>query len=81
MPACVNTCEGRSRVFGDLNDPDSIVAKLDKEFNLTGSKDKTTMLPGEKTDPHVFYIDPDNILARYPLNKDNKQQEFIGSFE
>ncbi len=38
------------------------------------------MLPGEKTDPHVFYIDPDNILARYKLNKENKQQEFIGHF-
>jgi tetrathionate reductase subunit B len=81
VPACVNTCEGRSRVFGDLNNPDSIVAKLDKEFNLTGNKNKSTMLPGEKTDPHVFYIDPDNILARYKLNKDNKQQEFIGTFE
>ena len=81
VPACVNTCEGRARVFGDLNNPDSIVAKLDKEFNLTGKKDKSTLLPGEKTDPHVFYIDPDNILARYKLNKDNKQQEFIGTFE
>ncbi len=81
VPACVNTCEGRARVFGDLNNPDSIVAKLDKEFNLTGDKGKSTMLPGDNTDPHVFYIDPDNILARYKLNKDNKQQEFIGTFE
>ncbi len=81
VPACVNTCEGRSRVFGDLNDPDSIVAKLDKEFNLTANREKTTMLPGEKTAPFVFYIDPDNILARYKLNKDNKKQEFIGTFE
>jgi tetrathionate reductase subunit B len=81
MPACVNTCEGRSRNFGDLNDPDSMVAKYDKEFNLTGNKAKTTLLPAEKTDPHVFYVDSDNILARYTLNKENKQQEFIGTFE
>lgn len=81
MPSCVNTCPGRARIFGDLNDPDSEVAKLAKEFNLLENKDKTTLLPGEKTDPHNFYIDPDNILARYKITKENKQQEFRDKFE
>ncbi len=64
VPACVNTCEGRARVFGDLNDPDSVVSKLDKKYNLLANKNTSTMLAKEKTAPHVFYIDPDNILAR-----------------
>ena len=81
MPSCVNTCPGRARIFGDLNDPDSEVSKLAKEFKLLENKDKTTLLPGEKTDPHNFYIDPDNILARYKITKENKQQEFRDKFE
>ena len=57
-PSCVNTCQGRARIFGDLNDPNSQVAQLVKEHNLA----KNVLLPEEGTDPHVFYIDPDNML-------------------
>ena len=57
-PSCVNTCQGRARIFGDLNDPNSEVAKLVKEHDLA----KNVLLPEEGTDPHVFYIDPDNML-------------------
>ncbi|MBI4654649.1 MAG: 4Fe-4S dicluster domain-containing protein [Nitrospirae bacterium] len=65
VPSCVNTCQGRARIFGDLNDPESEVSKLAKEFNLDKNRDKTTILPGQKTMPHVFYIDPDSVLAHY----------------
>ena len=57
-PSCVNTCQGRARIFGDLNDPTSEVAMLVAEFNLA----ENVLLPEEGTDPHVFYIDPDGVM-------------------
>ncbi len=57
-PSCVNTCQGRARIFGDLNDKKSEVAKLAKKHKLL------TLLPNEKTEPHVFYIDTDGVVAR-----------------
>ncbi len=57
-PSCVNTCQGRARVFGDLNDPNSEVAKLVSEHKLADA----VLLKEEGTRPHVFYIDPDDAL-------------------
>lgn len=59
VPACVNTCTGRARVFGDLKDPNSEVSQL------LSSYDTVTLLPGENTLPQVFYIDPENVLSSY----------------
>jgi len=78
-PSCVNTCQGRARIFGDLNDPDSQVSKLVKEHNLsTGTESINVLLPEEDTNPHVFYIDPDNLLKTlYTQRKKGKLDHFV----
>ncbi|MBI5196763.1 MAG: 4Fe-4S dicluster domain-containing protein [Nitrospirae bacterium] len=76
IPSCVNTCQGSARIFGDLNDPDSEVSRLVKEFNLLKDREKTTLLPQEKTEPYVFYIDPKNVLKAYKINSKKKEAEF-----
>lgn len=62
-PACVNTCQGRARIFGNIKDPDSEVARLAKEWKLLEKRDSVTLLPEEGTFPHVFYIDPEGVLT------------------
>jgi tetrathionate reductase subunit B len=49
LPACVETCVGGARIFGDLNDPHSVVHQL-----LTENKVKV-LRPEQGTQPHVFY--------------------------
>jgi tetrathionate reductase subunit B len=66
-PACVNICQGRARLFGDLNDPESGVSKLAKEFNLVEKRNETTLLPGENTVPMAFYIDPRGALTKMAI--------------
>ncbi|MGG4605994.1 sulfate reduction electron transfer complex DsrMKJOP subunit DsrO [Paenalcaligenes sp. Me131] len=52
LPACVETCVGGARIFGDLNDPDGELNHL-----LQASKDELKVLkPEAGTDPQVFYI-------------------------
>lgn len=49
-PACVNTCNAKARIFGDLNDPDS-------EISLMIAKNPVqVLLPEQNTRPKVFYI-------------------------
>lgn len=53
-PACVNTCQGRARIFGDVNDPQSEVAQL------IANNPVTVLRPGKGTEPMVFYIAADS---------------------
>jgi tetrathionate reductase subunit B len=64
VPSCVNTCPPGARKFGDLNDPNSEVSKLVKEFGLETNRNKTTLLPAEDTVPMLFYIDPKGAVTR-----------------
>lgn len=49
-PACVETCVGGSRHFGDLNDPDSDVSKLLAQYPAD------SFHPETGTGPHIYYI-------------------------
>lgn len=50
LPVCVESCIGRARYFGDLNDPDSEVYKLIKN-------NKTyVLLSSLNTHPNIYYI-------------------------
>ena len=57
VPSCVNTCQGKARIFGDMNDPTSEVARLI-------SREAVQVLKPELgTEPRVFYIASDTGLA------------------
>lgn len=52
-PSCVETCFQRARVFGDLNDPASEIARLIVSNSVSVYKQEAG------TKPNVFYIDAD----------------------
>ncbi len=56
LPACVETCIGGARVFGDINDKNSDVYKLIHTFPTSVLKED------QGTRPQVFYISLDSKL-------------------
>ena len=62
QPACVETCVGGARIFGDLADPASQVSQL------ASSKDAKVLNPGSGTRPQVFYIGLDHAIEHTPVH-------------
>ena len=56
-PSCVNTCPSRARYFGDLNDPESEVARL------VAKEDAKVLYPDKDTKPNLYYIGADDLDA------------------
>jgi molybdopterin-containing oxidoreductase family iron-sulfur binding subunit len=51
-PACVQSCPGKARVFGDLDDPESEISYLIK------TKRGFVLRPEVGTEPKVYYLPP-----------------------
>ncbi|PRR68736.1 Tetrathionate reductase subunit B [Moorella humiferrea] len=56
-PACVHNCMGKARIFGDLNDPQSDIARL---LAVNPARQLKVELG---TMPHVYYIGLDEFLV------------------
>lgn len=63
LPACVNTCNARARIFGDLNDPNSAVSRF------IASNPVQTLRAGMGTEPRVFYVGLDQSAYAPPKNR------------
>jgi Fe-S-cluster-containing dehydrogenase component len=50
LPACITTCIGSARYFGDLNDPESVVAQQAASPHVMRLKEELG------TEPSVFYL-------------------------
>ena len=58
LPACVETCVGESRIFGNINDPNSEIVKRLRESDTPVRVLQEDM----ETKPQVFYIGLDERL-------------------
>lgn len=65
-PACVNGCQGGTRIFGDLDDHDSEV------YKIVSTLPTTVLKPGQDTKPQVFYISAPSTLDE-PVSPDHQE--------
>ena len=59
LPACVEGCVGKAKVFGDLNDPKSEVSRLLKKHKAVVLK------KGAGTGPNTYYLNMEETVARW----------------
>ncbi len=70
LPACVNTCNARARVFGDLNDPESAISRS------LASNPVQVLRPQMGTEPYVFYIGLDQSAYKPARNRYSLAQAY-----
>jgi tetrathionate reductase subunit B len=58
LPACVETCVGGARIFGNVNDPES---EISRRFKAADGKVRV-LQPEANTRPNVYYIGLDERL-------------------
>jgi len=58
QPACVTACPAGARIFGDMKDPESRVARL------LATRPVQVLLPEHATKPQVFYLNLDEDLVK-----------------
>jgi len=63
VPACVNTCPGEARVFGDVNDPDSEISRL------IATNPVQVLKPEKGTEPRVYYIGLDEMAVKAKIEE------------
>ena len=56
LPSCVETCNGKARIFGNLKDPNSEISRR------IASEPVTPLRPEMGTAPKVFYIGLDEAI-------------------
>jgi tetrathionate reductase subunit B len=60
LPACVENCVGGARRFGDLKNPESLVARMLREYDGA----LAVLYPEKKTRPAVYYLGLDHYFTR-----------------
>ena len=60
LPACVENCVGGARRFGDLKNPESLVARMLREYDGA----LAVLYPEKKTKPAVYYLGLDRYFTR-----------------